>query len=261
MDVPTSLIRRPGAWTLLKAAALLLALPAILAGCLAGEPATPPLPTGQIDGAVVDHLLTPFGGQTVRLVQLERTDQTSALGGFTFRQVPVGFYTVTTTLPDGATATQVVDVAAGRITRVILQVLPLPNELPTFRAYSFESTGERADPATPCETCEWAVALTPDRPDEITLEAVWDPSLGLSKDSDDLDITITDGRGFPLYSRNSVASPVYVSIAGEDIHPDATEIRVQVTFSAGFLPGAQDFTMKSVMTHYHGGTKFEQFGL
>lgn len=252
---------------MLKAAFALLALPALLAGCFTGGAPALAVATGQIDGAVVDHLLHPFGDQEVTLVQLERTDRTSPLGGFTFRAVPPGTYTLTTTLSDGGTATAVVDVQADKVTRVILQVLPQPEALPWFEAHTFRSTGERPSAGQVCASCEWAVPLGADRPSEVTFEAVWAAGPGLGGDAlgehinDHLHIQITDGRGFPLFNDKDVASPAYVSIAGADIHPEATEIRIQVEFGDGFTPSPQEFRMTSVVTNYFGGTKLEQFGI
>ncbi|MEK6975282.1 MAG: carboxypeptidase-like regulatory domain-containing protein [Candidatus Thermoplasmatota archaeon] len=242
----------------MKGALLLLALPAVLAGCFAGEPPQAALPTGQIDGAVLDHFLQPFGNQSVHLVQLGLVDQTSAFGGFTFREVPPGFYTLTTSLPTGQAATQVVDVEAGKITRVILQLLPLPTVAPYFRAYAYTSPGEAAEGGSMCSSCEWAVPLAADRPAEVTVEAMW-ASAPLMANSTKLDITITDGRGFALYNGYNLVSPFRVSIAGDDVHPEATELRMQVSFGNQVLPSTRDFTMDSVLTLYHGATKAQMF--
>src|ERR1041385_4375782 len=66
-----------------------------LAGCVGqAHDAAGAGPTGQLDGAVVARILHPFDGQAVYLVQLGWRDDTSPLGGFTFRDVPVGTYTV-----------------------------------------------------------------------------------------------------------------------------------------------------------------------
>ena len=221
----------------MKAAAVLLLVPALLAGCLAGGHAPAPAPTGQVDGAVVDHLLNPYANQTVTLVQLQRTDQTSPLGGFTFRDVPVGFYTVTTSL-DGVTDTQVVDVEAGKVTRVILQLVPPHKPAPYFQAFAFDSPGERPEAGSPCSSCTWSVALDERRPAEVTLDAAWAPG--------------------PLGEDNDVLS---IRVAGADIHPEARGLRVEVAFGPRFMPNAQEFTMRSVMTLYHGATKAEMYGV
>lgn len=245
----------------MKAAALLLALPAVLAGCLAGEPPVTVGPTGQIDGAVLDHLLSPFADQPVHLVQLDLVDRTSPFGGFTFRAVPVGVYTLTTTLDNGQSDTQVVEVRADEITRIILQVMPPPSVLPYWQAYSFRSPGESPRPGEVCSSCEWAVPLGPERPEEITFEAVWEAG-PLGDKRDHLDILITDGRGFQLYDREDVASPLLaVSIAGADIHPEATELRVTVSYGPNFLPTTKDFTMESVLTFYYRASKEAMFSV
>lgn len=249
----------------MKAAALLLALPAVLAGCLAGEPPADARPAGQIDGAVLDHLLNPFGDQPVRLVQLDLVDRTSALGGFTFRAVPAGVYTLTTTLATGQSSTQIVEVRADEITRVILQVMPLPSVEPFVELHSFKSTGERPNPGAVCSTCEWAVPLGAERPEEVFFEAMWDSSI-LDDDGERLHIMISDDRGFQLYNQRDLASPVGqgvlpVKIEGADIHPDAKELRVTVQFGNGHLPTTQDFTMDSVLAFYHGATRVDMFNV
>lgn len=219
-----------------------------------------PVATGQIDGAVVGPLLHPFSNQAVHLVQADRVDYTSDLGGFTFRNVPVGFYTLTTRGPDGATAAQVVDVEAGRITRVILQLLPIPQKLPYFEALSFHSFEERPQRGGVCEGCAWVVPLGADAPAEMTFEALWQPGPVLGPDRDRLDIVIRDDRGFPLFEGRALRSPVLVSIDGADVHPDARELHVEVAFGPDFLPRTA-FTMDSVMTLYHGATKAQMFGI
>lgn len=216
------------------------------------------MPTGQIDGAVVDHLLSPFAGQEVRLVQLGRTDVTSPFGGFTFRDVPVGVYTLTTTDPSGATATQVAEVQADRITRLILQILPPHENIPYFEAHAFQSFQERPQAGAPCDPCEWAVALEGSRPAEITLDALWHPGPVLGKERDRLDVEITDGRGFALFNGHDLETPLQISIDGTDLHANATEIRVRVAFGDDFMP-SMAFRMDSVLTFYHGATKAQMF--
>ncbi len=244
----------------MKAAVALLCLPALLAGCLAGEPAAPAEPTGQIDGAVVDQLLRPFANQTVLLVQLDRTDQTSPLGGFTFREVPVGFYTVTTAGDGGRFATQVVEVQEGRITRVILQLLPVPGPHLAILPYQHQSTAERAEAGQVCAPCEWSVELPAQHPAEVTLEAAWQTGPLLGEQRDHLNLFVTDDRGFPLLEARDQSSPALLSIDGADIHPDARELRVQVSYGDQFLPDP-DFTMRSVLTLYLGATKAELLGV
>lgn len=241
-----------------KPAALLLALPALLAGCLGGgETATPPA-TGQIDGAVVDHLLHPFADQPVRLVQLDREDRTSRLGGFTFREVPVGFYTVTTVV-DGRSATQVVDVEADKVTRVILQVLPAEAAGPWFVADGFETPAVTAQPGVECGACSWSLDLARgDRPVEAILQAQWDPVLPVvGAEKDRLVVTVTDDQGFQLFS-GLVASPATLRIDGADIAPDARSLHVSVRFGPEFTPRA-DFTMHSVLTYYYGASHDQMF--
>ena len=247
----------------MKARLALLAIPVLLAGCFTEGPGGggAPEPAGQIDGAVVDQLLTPFANQTVTLVQLGLTDTTSPLGGFTFRGVPPGLYTLTTSLEGYRSDTQVVQVEAGKVSRVILQMSRLALPLPYFEAHGFTAFDKGATAGEVCSECEWAVPLGADRPAEVTLEATWDHGLLVGEENDLLDVLVTDGRGFTLYEGRDLASPLSLSIPGEDIHPEATELRVEVAYGHQFLPAAQEFRMDSLMTLFHGATKEQLFSV
>jgi hypothetical protein len=239
----------------LKGALLLLALPALLAGCLAGEPAAPAR-TGQIDGAVVDHLLRPYGDQEVRLLQLDRTDATSPLGGFTFRDVPVGVYTVTTSI-GGISATQLVDVEEGRITRVILQLVVPEPPGPYASNLAFTSKAQMATPGVACDACAWDQPLEGSEvPVQIVLEADW-PGLAVAGERDLLDIVVADQDGFPLY-RDLVASPLNITLDGADLPPGTTAIKVRATFGPEFTPQPA-FQMDAVLRLYYGATREQLF--
>lgn len=240
----------------MRLALLLLALPAILAGCLGDQPPIPTPAAGQIDGAVVDHLLRPFANQSVTLVQLDRTDATSLLGGFTFRQVPVGFYTLTTVLEDGRGTTQVVQVEADKITRVILQILPPDDPLTRIDATGFQTKAEMAQAGQACEACTWSHPLdATERPAEVLLEASWLP-LGLPfAGGDDLTIEVADDRGFTLYS-DTVPPNARITIPGEDLSPEAKALQVRVWFGPQFMPRST-FEMESVLSLFYGATQDE----
>lgn len=238
-----------------KGVLLALVLPAAFAGCLGGEPAEP-VPTGQIDGAVVDQLLHPFANQTVYLSQLGRTDATSRLGGFTFREVPVGSYTLLTAREGTRGAAAVVDVEADKVTKVILQLLPLPQVLPSMSILPHSSHADFAYANTLCETCSWDIPLAGQHPVEVVFEAHWDQTL-LGRDG--MRFEVTDDRGDVLYqSPVDLASPVVISIAGADIPDDVQELHVQASFGQEFTPRA-NFRMESVLTFYYGATKAELF--
>lgn len=239
---------------MLKAAVVLWVLPAILAGCLGDQPAASATgPTGQIDGAVVDHLLRPFANQTVTLVQLGRTDTTSPLGGFTFRDVPVGFYTLTTHIDGGPSATQVVDVAADKITRIILQLRPEEGPRLRIDAIGHQSESQVAYPNQECTVCGWSYALsTGERPAEVRLEATWPRSGVPLPGADTLHVTMTDEAGFPVFDgllepRQTIVLP------GEDLPDQASSLQVHVSFGRDFAPRAA-FEMESVLSLFYGAT-------
>lgn len=241
---------------MLKGALLLLALTALLAGCLAGEPAAP-VPTGQIDGAVVDHLLRPYAAQEVRLLQLDRTDSTSPLGGFTFRQVPVGLYTVTTS-SGGVSATQLVDVTEGKISRVILQLVVPEPPGPYADNLAFTSKAQMATPGDVCDACAWDQPLEgSELPVQIVLEAEWPGLAAVAGERDLLDIVVADQDGFPLY-RDLVASPLNITLDGADLPPGTTALKVRATFGPEFTPQPA-FQMDAVLRFYYGATREQLF--
>lgn len=240
----------------MKAGLAALLCLALLAGCVGKTPAAVPPATGQIDGAVVDPLLHPFSNQTVTLVQLQRTDVTSRLGGFTFRDVPIGFYTVTTRLEDGRAATQVVDVEAGKITRVILQLLPHEGPVLRIDAFNHQSGSQLAYPNQECSVCAWSLPLEPgERPAEVLLETSWSRLGAPMSGADTLRITLTDEAGFPFF--DGLLEPGQtVAIAGTDLPEDARSLDIRVTFGRDFV-ARPAFEMESLLSLFYGATHDE----
>lgn len=238
----------------MKALLAALALPAILAGCLAGEPDAG-APMGQIDGAVVDHLLRPFANQSVLLVQQDRIDHTSRLGGFSFRGVPAGVYTVATNV-GARSAAEVVEVDAGKITRVILQLHPVQDPLPVIDGHAFQTESQIAQPNQECTVCSWSQALQQrEAPAEVTLQGNWQTADLAGKDT--LQVRVTDQDGIPLY-QGPMADMQTITIAGADIPAGARDLFVRAHFGSQFTPQVS-FTMVSVMTVYYGATKDQIF--
>lgn len=236
-----------------------LLLPALLAGCLAGD-SPEPVPSGQIDGAVVDHLLRPFSNETVYLSPLGRTDQTSRLGGFTFRSVPVGTYTLLAAHEGTQGDAAVVEVEAGRVTKVILQLLQTPVREPHMAIFpSHSSFEERALHGQECESCAWTVPLEGDeRPAEVVFEWRWDASALAEHGDDSLRFQVVDDRGDLLYRRDAPGSPFTATIDGADIPAEARELSVQAWFGPAFTPRA-NFRLESYVTVYYGATSDELF--
>lgn len=238
-----------------KVALLLLVVSAATAGCLGGEPPVP-VPTGQIDGAVVDQLLRPFDGQVVYLSELGRQDATSPLGGFTFREVPVGSYTLIVTREGTRGAVAFVDVEQDKVTKVILQLIPVPVEMPFMTILPRESHQEMAFPSQPCQGCTWTAHLDQGAPAEVVFDARWDQTaLG----QDRLRFQVRDDQGHLLYqSPVETAGPVSISISGEDIPDDAQSLTIEASFGDSFTPRL-DFEMVSSVTLYYVATKAELF--
>ena len=141
-------------------------------------------PTGQIDGAVLDSMLHPIPHATVTLVELGVTDETSDLGGFTFRGVPVGSYTLAAT-PNGTKGTvHPITVTTDHISRVILQVAHVEGPQPRLLANPADvhlHYPNRGQVVIALDRIEFPQQ---ERPDDIDVRAEWSASLSPSKVSD-----------------------------------------------------------------------------
>ncbi len=235
-----------------------LLLPALMAGCLGGSDPVP-VPMGQIDGAVVDQLLRPFGNQTVYLSQLGRTDQTSPLGGFTFRDVPVGSYTLLAAHEGTQGAAVGITVEADRVSKVILQLLPTPVKDPHMAIFPSHSARENLTSwGAQCMDCSWTVVLGEEPPAEAVFEFRWEESALGEQGDDRMKFVVVDDKGDLLYNRVADSSPFTATIDGADIPDDARELRVRAYWGSGFTPRA-NFRMESFVTFYYGATRSEMF--
>ncbi len=219
-----------------------------LSGCTAPEDAAPVLPTGRIDGAVLGPLLSPYGNHTVRLVELDRTDTTSDLGGFTFRNVPPGKYNLTagddTTHPLRREITVYSD-----ITRVILQLRPLHIPFPHVAYLQRHGGTDLAMPGEACDACGWSTALH-ETADAVVVEASWDsPSAGDLTLGGTLLVEVLDQAG-QLVAELEGHSPLWAYLPGRTLPSDLTDLHLRVSFGSDFVP-QRDFEMDSFLTIYH----------
>lgn len=233
----------------------------LLAGCFSaasGPPAAAPM--GRIDGAVVDGLLNPYPYQNVTLVNLGLTDQTSKLGGFTFRDVPPGTYTLVTQKPGTDGDVRVVEVRAGQTTRVILQMLLHREPLPFVESLKNTAHSDLAQPESICH-CTWTPwsRFVLDEPKEIVLQAQWDT---LPAGGNGLTLQLVDAAGKVLGS-GSGGSPcpddatrLCLEVAVHDALPSEQKIALVVHFGDDFTP--RPFDMPFVLDFYYGADREHQ---
>lgn len=231
------------------------ALPALaallLAGCLGAAPASPPAATGRIDGAVVDGALAPYAHQNVTLVNLGWVDQTSALGGFTFRGVPPGTYTLVAQRPGTDGDVRVVEVRPGAVTRVILQLLPHHDPSPFVSTLKNTAHTDLALPGADCADCAWGTFLL-EAPQEIVLRAQWDPA-PVGSNALTLRLVTDDGR---VLGAATGESPLELSVRGD--LPGQQRVRVLVHFGDDFTP--RPLQMSSLLELYYGADRAHQAG-
>ena len=224
-----------------------VALALLLAGC--GAPPAPPEPaTGQIDGAVVNQILQPFGFLNVTLVNLDRVDVTSERGGFTFRDLPPGTYTLIAQAPATLGDIKVVQVEANKVTRVILQLLPTPSTVPFVTTLRNRAQQDLATPGADCTSCGWGTFLLR-HPDEVVLRANW---ASLPATGSTVTMTARDDKDRELGSVTG-PSPLELDLSGNDIAADAARIKVSFRFGADFTP--QPFDLESFLDLYYNGSR------
>lgn len=230
----------------MRAAAVALAL--LLAGC-AGVATTPgPIATGQIDGAVVDQVLRPFGFLNVTLVNLDRVDTTSERGGFTFRDLPPGVYTLTAKAEGTLGDVKMVQVEAGKVSRVILQLLPVPSKVPFVTSLRNHAQEDLAIPGALCESCGWGTFLLR-HPDEVVVRANWD---ALPAGDATVTLEVRDDQDRLLGSASGT-SPLEVDIRGADIPAESNRLKFSFRFGDNFTP--QPFDVESFLDLYYNGAR------
>lgn len=238
----------------MRRALLVTLVLASLAGCAAPAPPVH-VPTGQIDGAILSNLLQPFAAQPVYIVQLGVRDDSSPLGGFTFRNVPVGTYTLLSSLDGYRSAAAVVDVEEDRITKVILQLIPIPEPEPYFVTVPHQGEKDVAVPGDACKSCSWSIPIE-GAPKEVILDATW--TRGTPLNAAKVEFTVKDNLGFTFADGLTGDSPMRISISGDDIREEATSLEVTVRFSWDFTHQTR-FRMDEVATFYYGATHDDLF--
>lgn len=130
----------------------ILALSAsVFAGCIGGddvapeedtvpdraEEATVTATTGSVRGTVSTDLFEPLGGAQVAIIETAQETKVAKGGDFTFNDVEPGFYTLFVVALGYESATRGIDVKAGEITQITLQLTPLVADDPwiDFRDY------------------------------------------------------------------------------------------------------------------------------
>lgn len=202
--------------------AMLLA--AGLAGC-AGTAPYQEAAAGRIDGAVLDQGLSPHAGATVHLAELGLEDTTNDLGGFTFRQLPPGLYTLHVEV-DGEEDKEIVPVGKD-IERVILQVERERPDAP--RTTTLRHAGETASglPGEVCRSCSWTTRLH-DQPDHVRITATWDEGdLRMAGSPSLLVVELRDAAG-RMITWMEGPSPLTSTVRASALAADSDELQVRV---------------------------------
>jgi hypothetical protein len=231
------------------AAVALLAVAGVLAGC--ADPVLPPQPVGRIDGAVLDEVMTPYANLTVHLLNLDRTDTTSAGGGFTFREVPPGTYTLAAQAPGTSADVEVVEVRAGEVTRIILQPLRQPSPEPFVTSLKSRAATDLALPDSECTSCAWS-SYVAERPHEMAVRAAWGQ---LGGRQDELTLSVVGPAGNVIASATGT-SPLDLLVPGDRLVEGSARYGYQVRFPAGFTP--QPFEMEMLVHLYYGAGRDAQ---
>lgn len=242
---------------------------ASLAGCVSEEPAPELGPVGQIDGAVLNHVLIPYANVTVELADTGATTRTTELGGFSFFDVPVGFHTVKVVLPDGGSDRQVVAVEEGEIVKLILQVVPPPSDDPHDTILSNTKIIQLAEPGQRCTECDWETQLrrgdNPARPDKVDIVIAWDGRhpVGMFETHLDIEVRDQDDRIVmgPFDADDvTLEDGLYVvrdSLLGTELPQTSTSLTMRFSFSDQNELTHPDFRMERHITLHFGDVPHE----
>lgn len=228
---------------------LLVLLAAGLAGCM-GEADLQQRPAGQIDGAVVDQYMNPYGEAEVELVGQERIDVTNDLGGFTFHGVPPGEHTVRVVFPDGQDE-QTVQVVADEVTPTILQVPRVYEQAPHVSMLRHEGRVDLGLPGQGCASCSWTAELS-GRPDHVLLSARWEDRVADDAPTSTLlrvELRDDDGR---LITAVEGESPLQRMVGGHLVPAGADRLEVRVLFHEDNELPHPGFRMQSELCLYYG---------
>ena len=207
-----------------------------LAGC--GAPDAPAVPSGRIDGALVDHMLRPWPDAAVHLVELDVWTRTTELGGFSFMGVPPGLYTLEASIVDIGMDRELV-IVEDDVTRVILQVFKLPDPEPYISQLTHPAHVQIAEPGERCEDCHWSALFKSEAPQAVTVLAMWDPVLAPGFETHViLELTDQDGQRLldPMDRRDETRqdelSVLCFRIPGADLPDSVRQVVMDVTFDA-----------------------------
>ncbi len=228
-----------------------------LAGCGDGEPA-PPAPSGQIDGAVVDHLMQPYAKAKVHLVELDQWTETTPLGGFSFFQVPPGFHTVEVVIEGIGEDRQLVLVEVNESAKLILQVYNLPEPGPYVSDLAHRARVQLAQPGATCDECGWSAKLH-EPPAAVVIAAVWDPTFAPGLETHVI-MEAFDEHGHRILAPMGHAEEVEENgvtmlrsvLPGSAIPDDAHRISVVIKFDPKNDAPQVDFQMESFVSIHYG---------
>lgn len=230
-----------------------------MSGCLSG-PEPEPTPVGRIDGAVIDHMLGPWAGVDVHLVEMDRWTTTNDLGGFSFLDVPPGIHTVAIE-NDAGSDRELVIVDAWEISQVILQVWDLPEAQPYVSKLTHRATEQTGQPGATCEDCAWRTQLREEKPVAVSFLAVWDPR-ALGDFETHLEVTLTDQDGRELAPPMDVDDEAIYPRGGRmlqtvipgELLEESTRIHVDVRFAEENTVPHIDFQMETFLHMHYGMT-------
>lgn len=240
-------------------------LAAALAGCTDGpsEPVDHG-PVGRIDGAVLDHVMMPFGNTSVHLVEQDVRTRTTDLGGFSFVGVPPGFHTIEVFVEGFGFDREIVAVDGGETTKTILQIIPDPEDKPHITVLSDSTIVQVALPGEHCEECEWRGGLKDHiRPDLVFAQATWRAEHPVASGIEthlvmelrDQDGTLLMG---PLDRDDAVREGDFFTlqgvVQGDTIPPSAGNLVLHFEFDPDNKP-QPDFKMQSSLDLHYGETE------
>ena len=234
-----------------------------LSGCTGDAPDPEPIPSGRIDGALLDHLLRPWGTTEVRLVELDVSTQTTPRGGFSFVDVPAGIHTLEAVIDGVGQDRELVTVEADETTKIILQIFDFPPPEPYISALTHQARQQIAQAGDVCDDCRCSVRLHEEKPVAAVIQARWDGRAAPGSDTH-LVMEVFDDDGarllLPLDRSDTRTdadgmTTLTAVIDGELLKPTSDRIVVTFRFDRNNPMPHLDFAMETQMYLHYGMTE------
>lgn len=217
---------------------------------------------GHISGVVVDAAIHPLVGAVVTIPGLDLKDTAERDGSFSFTELMASTYYLKAEAPGHYGAETLVEVEAGKITRVKFVLDAVPPPTPYHVTQSFNGFAEITSEPLGIVTSSDSYTVDLDHPGAtIVVEASMDPYSGAATGNNSFDYEFGDANGdsFRSFQQGSAGNPMNVIISSGNTE-NVTAVRVTLT-PIGFPTPEFEKSYKVYVTAFYNGLPPRGWGI